>query len=261
MTNLNGRKIIITGASQGLGAVMAKAYAERGAQVALLGRQIKKIETLKASLPNSEKHLSIEVDLLDTSKTESTVTGICENFGNIDIVLHSAGGGLGLHSPLLAASDILKLFYLNVVSCSEINRIVVPYMKQNGGGNLVHVGSIASLEAVGSVGYNTSKAALAAYVRSIGRELIADNIIATGILPGGFHAPDNAMDRLLNSKPDVYKKFVEDRLPRKKMGDANELIPMLLLLSSSEASMMAGCLVPIDGAEGKAYQIDSNSVE
>jgi len=120
---------------------------------------------------------------------------------------------------------------------------------------LVHVGSIASSEGVGSVGYNTVKAALAAYVRSLGRELNRFNVIATGILPGGFIAPENAMARLQEANPGAYGSFIEERLPRQIMGEAKELIPMLLLLCSKGASMMGGCLVPIDAGEGRAYSL------
>jgi len=132
---------------------------------------------------------------------------------------------------------------------------VAPEMKERRSGNLVHVGSIASSEGVGSVGYNTVKAALAAYVRSLGRELNRFNVIATGILPGGFISPGNAMARLQEANPEAYGSFIDDRLPRQIMGDAEELIPMLLLLCSEGASMMGGCLVPIDAGEGRAYII------
>jgi 3-oxoacyl-[acyl-carrier protein] reductase len=148
-----------------------------------------------------------------------------------------------------------KLFALNLGAAAEVNRLVAPEMMERRSGNLVHVGSIASSEGVGSVGYNTVKAALAAYVRSLGRELNRFNVIATGILPGGFISPGNAMARLQESNPEVYGSFIEDRLPRQIMGDADELIPMLLLLCSKGASMMGGCLVPIDAGEGKAYII------
>ena len=128
-------------------------------------------------------------------------------------------------------------------------------MKGKRSGNLVHVGSIASSEGVGSVGYNTVKAGLAAYVRTLGRELAPHNIVATGILPGGFTAPSNAMERLKAKNPEAYEQFISERLPRGYMGEAKEIIPLLILLCSEDASMMAGCLVPIDAGEGRAYNL------
>ena len=79
--------------------------------------------------------------------------------------------------------------------------------------------------------------------------------MVTGILPGGFISPDNAMARLRKKNIKAYKKFIKTRLPRKLMGDVNEVLPMLLFLCSKHSSMMGGCLVPIDAGEGKSYQI------
>jgi 3-oxoacyl-[acyl-carrier protein] reductase len=246
-------RILITGASKGLGAVAAAAFAERGARIALLARSQDKLESVRQSCQDPERHLSIKVDLLELSEIQSSVLKAKEFLGGIDVVLHSAGGGLGFRKDLLTHGELLKLFALNLGAAAEINRLVIPEMQERRSGNLVHVGSIASSEGVGSVGYNTVKAALAAYVRSLGRELNRFNIIATGILPGGFIAPENAMARLEEANPEAYERFIKDRLPRQIMGDAQELIPMLLLLCSSGASMMGGCLVPIDAGEGRAY--------
>ena len=126
--------------------------------------------------------------------------------------------------------------------------------KKNKNLKLIHVGSISSYESTGSVGYNIAKSALAAYVRSLGRELYGKNIIVTGMLPGGFIARGNAMQRFKSKNTKDYKKFIKNRLPRKFMGHVNEILPMLLFLCSKHASMMGGCLVPIDAGEGKSYQ-------
>ncbi|MBI4425475.1 MAG: SDR family NAD(P)-dependent oxidoreductase [Elusimicrobia bacterium] len=253
MSELSGKKVIVTGASKGLGLVGARALAAEGARLALLARSGDALEAARGSLPEPAAHVAISADLTDPRRLREAVERAREFLGGVDVVLHAAGGGLGLRDPLLGFDDLLKLFVLNLGVAAEINRLVVPDMKRAGRGNLVHVGSIASSEGVGSVGYNTAKAALAAYVRTLGRELAGSNIVATGILPGGFSAPQNAMERLAANNPEAYKRFVEERLPRRVMGEAKELVPMILLLCSSQASMMGGCLVPIDAGEGRAY--------
>lgn len=250
---MKNKRILITGASKGLGAVAAVAFAERGARVALLARSQDKLDAVRQACPEPAKHIGVSVDLLEPQTIPAAVARAKEFLGGIDVVLHAAGGGLGLKDDLLTHADLQKLFSLNLGAAAEINRLVAPEMKERRAGNLVHVGSIASSEGVGSVGYNTVKAGLAAYVRTLGRELARFNIIATGILPGGFIAPGNAMARLQDGNPQAYAKFIDERLPRKAMGEAKELIPMLLLLCSEDASMMGGCLVPIDAGEGRAY--------
>ena len=255
MSKLQGKRVLVTGASKGLGAVAAPALAEQGAKLVLMARTHDKLEAVRRTCPFPEKHLSLSLDLLDMEELRAGVQRAQEFLGGIDVVLHAAGGGLGFRDPLLSSSEFLKLFTLNLGAVAEINRLVIPEMKSGHSGNLVHVGSIASSEGVGSVGYNAVKAALAAYVRTLGRELAAFHVVVTGILPGGFTAPGNAMERLEANNPEAYRKFVEERLPRKVMGQAQELIPMLLILCSVDASMMGGCMVPIDAGEGRSYSL------
>ena len=252
---LKNKKILITGASRGLGEVSARALADQEAILVLMARSKDKLQEIKNSLKHPEKHSVIDVDLTDTEALHQAVDQTVKFLGEVDVVLHIAGGGLGLRDPLLSSEEFFKLFNLNIGAAVEINKIIVPQMIQRKTGNLVHVCSIASSEASGSVGYNTVKAALAAYVRTLGRELAGSGIVLTGILPGGFYAPGNSWERLEEKNPAAVKQFIEERLPRGFLGKGEELIPMIQLLCSDDASMMAGCLVPIDAGEGKAYQI------
>lgn len=253
MKLLKNKGILITGASRGLGAVCARALAEQGARLVLMARSRDKLEAVRAACAFPERHRVCPVDLMDMGALAESVAA-AENFlGTFDVVLHVAGGGLGLRESLIKAEDLLKLFTLNVIAVAELNRLIAPGMMRRRKGNLVHVASIAASEATASVGYNAVKAALAAYVRSLGNALAACNVICTGILPGGFHAPGNSWVRLQATKPEVVKKFIRERLPRQRLANATELIPLLLFLCSDAASMMSGCLVPIDAGEGKAY--------
>lgn len=252
---LQGKNILITGASKGLGAVCAPALAAEGAYLVLMARSLEKLEVVRATCKEPEKHLSIAVDLTDHQQLRQGVEKAQSFFGNIDVILHVAGGGLGLRDPLLSEEDFEKLFALNVKAVVGINRLLVPSMIQRKKGNIVHICSIASVEATGSVGYNTVKAALAAYVRTLGREIAGSGVVATGILPGGFYAPENSWDRFLARDPQGVQKFIDERLPRRRLGTAEELLPIILFLCSEQASMMSGCLVPIDAGEGKAYSI------
>lgn len=255
MFSLQGKRILITGASRGLGAVCAHAFAQQGARLALMARSKEALENVRGSCASAENHLVVAADLTDVQAVERAVQKTCAFLGQIDVVLHTAGGGLGLREPLISTGDMQKLFLLNVAAAAEINRLVAPAMIERGKGNLVHVGSIASTEAVASVGYNTVKAGLAAYVRSLGNHLAAQGVVVTGILPGGFNAPGNSWQRLKVDKPEVVDRFIAERLPRGRLADAEELVPLIVFLCSEAAGMMGGCLVPIDAGEGKTYAV------
>ena len=249
---LKGKRILITGASKGLGRVCAEAFAREGAWLMLAARSRDRLEQARASLSEPERH-RVHAGDLTTLREVRQLVKLAEAFGPIDVILHVMGGGLGMRDPLLAWNEFDALFRTNLAAAAEINRGLIPGMRERGTGNIVHVGSISGTEATGSVGYNVVKAALSAYTRSLGRELAATGVIVTAILPGGFWAPDNAWVRFQQRDPQRLQEVIAARQPRRKLGDAAEIIPMLLLLSSRKASMMSGCCVPIDGGEGVAY--------
>lgn len=256
ISSLKAKRILITGASKGLGCVCAQALAKEGACLVLMARTAQKLEEIRKSCKNSGQHLSIALDLTDKQQLQKGLKKAKDFLGEIDVILHVVGGGLGLRNALLGWDDLLKLFTLNVLVAAEINRIVLPQMMRRRKGNLVHVASIAAMEATGSVGYNTAKASLAAYVRSLGREVAGSGVVVTGILPGGFSAPQNSWERLKTEKPEVVERFIRERLPRGFLGKAEEIVPLVLLLCSDAASMMSGCLVPIDAGEGLSYNLN-----
>ena len=249
MVGLRNHNIIITGASRGLGSETAKAFAGNGAKLVLIARTMQDLENIRKECKKPSSHLSIAVDLTNPTAAKCAIREADKFLGKIDCVLHIAGGGLGKREPLLDWKDFLLLFKLNVAAPALINKLVIPKMIKEKQGNLVHVGSIAGREAVASVGYNTVKAALSMYVRSLGREIAASGVIVTGINPGGFMATGNSMERLEKNNPDAFKKFIEQRIPRKRLGNVSEILPLLKFLCSRDASMMCGCMVPIDGGE------------
>ena len=251
-SDLKGKRVLITGASRGLGQSCAEAFAKAGAKLLLAGRAADRLAHIHATLERAEEHRVVAGDLTTLEAMDQLISA-AEAYGEIEVILHVMGGGLGRRDPLLTWEDFALLFKTNLAAGAEINRRLIPRMIERHAGNIVHVGSIASTEAVGSVGYNTVKAALAAYIRSLGRTLAPTGVIITGILPGGFMAPENSMARLQQRDPQLLERWIAEHEPRKRLGQPEELMPLLMLLASRQATMMSGCCVPIDAGEGLAY--------
>lgn len=251
-SDLSGKRVLITGASRGLGQSCAEAFAKAGSKLLLTGRATERLTHLKASLERPEEHRLFVGDLTVLGTIEQLI-GMTEEFGDLDVILHVMGGGLGLRDPLLTWDDFAMLFTTNLAAAAEINRHLIPRMIERKTGNVVHVGSLASTEAVGSVGYNSMKAALAAYTKSLGRTLAPTGVIVTGILPGGFVGPENSWMRLQKRDPQALEQWIAQRQPRKRLGQPEEIVPLMMFLASRKATMMTGCCVPIDGGEGVAY--------
>jgi 3-oxoacyl-[acyl-carrier protein] reductase len=252
MNRFKDKRILVTGASKGLGKSAASAFEKEGANVVLAARSENELGELMKSFSQPEKHLLYPIDLLESDNIVDMSTDILRKWGGIDILLHCVGGSLGINETLVNWGDFSKCLKANLGIASELNRLFVPAMKEQRAGNIIHIGSTVAFEARASVPYNTAKAALSGYVRSLGKELADHGIIVAGILPGAFYGDGNAMFRFQYYKPDEYGKYV-DSLPQKRMPHADEYLSMLFLLSESKSMVMSGSLISMDCAQGLSY--------
>ena len=251
--NFKNKKILITGSTSGLGLVCAKNFIDKKAIVYVCGRKKKNLALLKND--KSNKFYSFCGDLLVNRNFLRFIKDVKQKMKKIDIIIHCLGGGLGLTNPLLNDKEFFKLHQTNIGIAAEINRLLKNQLSKDIS-FILHIGSIASVEAVGSVGYNTVKTSLVAYVKSLAINLIKDNVIVTGLLPGSFEAKDNYIMRLKKTNYKAYQNVIKKRLPRKKVGNAEELLPLINLLCSSEGSILAGSSISADACETKAYNLN-----
>ena len=168
--NLKNKNIIISGASYGLGSLIAKEFSKEGCNLALLSRSKNKLEKVIMKCKNSNKHKYYCVDFQNINTIEKIVLNVIKDFKKIDIIMHVAGGGLGIANYIPKREDYMKVFNLNLFSVFEINKILIPHMKKNNSGTIFHVGSIASNEAVwNNISYNVAKETLSYYVMSLSK--------------------------------------------------------------------------------------------
>ena len=245
------KKILITGATKGLGREAAIWFAKKKQSLILVGRNEKELKKLIRSLQNTKHHTYICVDLKNPSEI-SKINFKDKMFKNLKTIIHCAGGGLGLKDPYISYQKYLDLINLNFLSAVELNNNLISVLEKKRG-KIIHIGSIASYEAVGSVGYNCAKSLISAYVKSLGRELIKKKITLTGILPGGFIGYKNAMWRLKKKNISAYKSFIKNRLPAGKMFHAKDLMSIIDTICLSDVRMLAGNTISMDAGEGKAY--------
>jgi 3-oxoacyl-[acyl-carrier protein] reductase len=171
-----------------------------------------------------------------------------------DVIIHASGGGLGMSEPLIGIDHFDRVYYHNFGQIVEFNRIV---LKHNYNKNLkiIHIGSTASIEAVGSVSYNCAKATLNAYVKSLGRTIADKGPIICGINLGAYFENDNSMGRLKKINKNAFEEFVENRLPRKKMIFSHEIIPLFKFLVDESIDYLSGSMINCDSGELKSYSL------
>jgi short-subunit dehydrogenase len=179
---LQGKRVLITGASRGIGRSIAHAMAGSGAHVALLARDAAALEALAAELGGTAH----PTDLLDASQREGLLERIEGDVGPIDVLVNNAGiGSTGAHWDTTAA-DVTAQVELNLLTPLELCRQAVPLMIQRGRGHLVNVASLAAVASVpGMTTYAATKAGLSHGTSALRDELKGLPIGVTTVLVGG----------------------------------------------------------------------------
>jgi 3-oxoacyl-[acyl-carrier protein] reductase len=252
--NLKGRRALVTGASQGIGAAIAGALAAEGAVVALAARDRKKLEAVASSLKGRRKdHLVIPVDLAADDGPRRTIRALDRNFGLPDIVVHNVGGSLEIRDPLCAITDWRKVFRLNFEVAVELNNSLIPAMKERGWGRIVHISSVSGNENLGSATYCSAKAAVNAYTRSMGRIFAGDGIIVTSVCPGMTLAPGGPWDKAMRERPEQVQQKLKEQMATGRFARPEEIADVVAFLCSDRASQCVGSVVSVDGGSGRSF--------
>ena len=243
---LEGKHVLITGASQGIGRASARAFANEGAKLSMLARNKENLEKLIGELAPGE-HDYIAADLLEADKPTEVIETITANRGEIDIVVHAVGGSLHIDDPYAPLHDWSRVWRLNVGIAIEINNILLPKMQQRASGRIIHLSSRVAVEYLGPPAYNAAKSYLNTYVTSIGRLLAADNVIISAVMPSAIATEDNGWSKFVKNDPEKVQAFLDQHQSIGRLGSADDITPFLLLLASERNAFAAGSILSIDG--------------
>lgn len=250
--DFTGQVALVTGASSGLGAEAAGAYAEAGAKVALCARRLEKLEELARSL--RETGAEVLVQYLDVQQEESVavaVEAVLEKWGRIDILLNNAGVSLGGAADKLSLSAWEKSFRVNSTGPFLVSKYVLPSMMAHGYGRIVNTCSIAVRmgdkdSPFEKHAYNASKSALAGLTLAMASTYGQYGITVNAVAPGLFHS--EMTDKSLFRLPEYVEAFCE-RNPMGRVGERGELCGPILFLSSPGCSYVTGQLLCVDGGQ------------
>lgn len=186
---ISGKVVVITGASDGLGKSIALECCEKGAKVALLARtedKLKKVKEQCEDLGGQAEYFLC--DISNATQVDEVFKSINQKFGEVDILINNAG--IWAAGPLESYSieKIGSLFATNTLGTIYATRAAVPIMKQEGGGQILNVMSIAGVETVDAYGiiYTATKHALYGFTQTLKEELAHTGIKVIGFYPGGM---------------------------------------------------------------------------
>ena len=185
---LNEKVAIVTGASSDIGKGICKRFAEEGAKVILVARNLEQLETTRKEIGNEELTSSISCDLTDESQVLQAVNQIMDTYGKIDILVNNAGAiNDPIHFHEMQDSEIKKLIDVNLLGVFHMTKAALSKMSDVKSGAIVNVGSISSERAIPRVHlavYSSTKAAISMFTKSIAVEYARRNIRCNCVNPG-----------------------------------------------------------------------------
>ena len=181
----NNKTVIITGGSEGVGAATARMFAEAGANLMLVARNKKNLDTIAEELRSKAKVEVFAMDVSDAAACGDLFKKTVFEFGRIDVLINNAG----FHSRGLVEdidiSDLGKMIDVNLKAPIVLSRLALPYFREADGGVIINVGSLAGRVPIpGSAGYAASKAGLRSFTYALGTELANSNIKLAVVSPG-----------------------------------------------------------------------------
>ncbi|MBL0745400.1 SDR family NAD(P)-dependent oxidoreductase [Chryseolinea lacunae] len=251
MFNLQHKTALITGGGSGIGKAIAELFAAQGAHVFILElSQANADDTVKAIESKGGKATAFAVNVADQEQLKTAAAAIQKITGRLDILVNSAGISHIGKLETTSAEDMDRIFQVNIKGVYNAMYAVVPHMKQQGGGVVLNVASVASgLGLVDRFAYSMSKGAVVSMTLSVAKDYIKDNIRCNCISPARVHTAfvDNFLAKNYpGQETEMFEKLSKTQ-PIGRMGKPDEVASLALYLCSDEAAFVTGSDYPIDG--------------
>ena len=250
MEDLKGKTALVTGASTGIGAAVAIAFAARGMRVAVhynssadAANQV--ADTIRKAGGDA---FTLQADVRDTAAIRECVRQTVARFGRIDVLVNNAGS-LVKRVPIAEFDDALfdEVMHINARSVLAFAREVVPLMRTHGGGNIINVTSVAARTGggPGAYLYAGSKGFVSTATHGLARELVGDRIRVNAVAPGVIQTP--FQDRF--STPAMLESF-RTAIPMGRIGSPDECVGAFLYLASEQLSgYVTGQVIEVNGGQ------------
>ncbi|MEX1143173.1 MAG: SDR family oxidoreductase [Thermoleophilaceae bacterium] len=241
--DLTGQGAVVTGASSGIGAAIARGLSAAGASVLLIGRDSTRLEALREEIAaDGGTATELAVDLCAPTAGARIAGTAIERFGRLDTLVHSAG--LFLLAPAEESLEILDdQWQVNVRAPLALTAAALPHLREARGSVLL-ISSAAGLRGVPqAAAYCATKGAVELLSRSIALEEAANGVRVNTIAPGNVRTP---MNHHLFEDPD-YARSQIDATPLRRIGEVDDIVATAVLLASGRSAYTTGATVSIDG--------------
>ena len=242
---LDDKIAVITGGGRGLGAAIALAFAEVGADVVIASRTQSELDGVAEKIRATGRRAhTVAADLAHPEVTAELAGQAVEAFGRLDIVVNNVGGTMPNTLLTTSTKDLKDAFTFNVVTAHALTVAAVPLMlEHSGGGSVINISStMGRLAGRGFAAYGTAKAALSHYTRLAALDL-CPRIRVNAIAPGSILT--SALDVVASN--DELRKPMEKVTPMRRLGDPDDIAAAAVYLASPAGSFLTGKTLEVDG--------------
>ena len=246
MINLKDKKILITGATGGIGGAIVKKFISLNAKVCCTGTNIKKLENLKKDHPTS---LIKQFDISNHSNIEKFIDETANDMGGIDVLINNAGINKDTLSLRMSEQEWKKVIDINLTSTFLLSKYAIKKMLKNKFGRVINITSIVGHTGnLGQSNYSASKAGIVGMSKSLSIEYAKKNITINCVSPG-FIVSD-----MTNNIPEKIRLMLIAKIPMGRLGSGEDVSNCVAFLSSEEASYVTGETIHVNGGMYMPWQ-------